>query len=98
MWPFKKQWSLKPLCGHWAMLAAQVAQDAGLYVEVCTGPHIRGGRPHAQARASSLRITGLAEGWIWLGVRGREVTIVPGELAEVDGAHTITKFEACWKR
>ena len=93
MWPFKKQWSIKPLCGHWAMLAAQVAQDAGLYVEVCTGPHIKGGRPHAQARAMVVE-----DEMDWIGVRGREVTIVPCELAEVDGAHTITIFEACWKR
>jgi len=47
----KSKWSASPLCGHWAYLAADVAQVAGLYSEVCTGPHIDTGRPHAQARA-----------------------------------------------
>ena len=92
MFPIWKKWSLKPLCGHWALMAAQVAQDAGLYVEVCVGPHIKSGRPHAQAKA-------LVEGRMeWIGVYGREVTRIPCELAEVAGAHTPSEFMLCWKR
>ena len=92
MWPFKKRWSLKPLCGHWAPMIAQVAEDAGLYSEICVGPHIRSGRPHAQARAI---VNGKMQ---WLGVQGREVTVAPCELAKVSGAHTPSEFMMCWRR
>jgi hypothetical protein len=85
----KSKLSLDVPCGHWAYLAACVAEAAGYEVTICVGPSKRG-IPHAQAQA---RIDGKLE---WLTVRGRKVEVGEREIAHIEQRHTPSVFWACW--
>ena len=89
---FGPSWSLPIPCGYWAYVAASVAQDNGLEATVCTGPHIKTGRSHAQAQAI---LDGNLE---WIGVEGRRVVKAKGELVRIIRRDTPSVFLYSWTR